>query len=61
MAPAERDSRYSPGERGSVAYLGVTTRLQWFKPKANGFSRGMKPTTENHTRFSCTLLSVPFK
>ncbi|ESS11921.1 MAG: hypothetical protein A07HR60_01259 [uncultured archaeon A07HR60] len=39
----------------------VLADLQWFKTKANGFSRGMKPTTENHTRYSCTLLSVPFK
>ncbi|ESS10741.1 MAG: hypothetical protein A07HR60_02760 [uncultured archaeon A07HR60] len=34
--------------------------LQWFEAKAHGFSRGMKPTSENHTRYSCTLLSVPF-
>jgi hypothetical protein len=34
------------------------TGLQWFKTKAHGLSRGMKPTSENQRQYSRTLLSV---
>jgi Metallo-beta-lactamase superfamily. len=38
-----------------------TVRLQWFEAKAHDFSRGMKPTPKNHTRYHCPLLSDTFR